>query len=63
MVCGDFKDLLRRTASDKILSYILCRAKNQMKNYTNQLLEDFKNEKYIHLLNKIFEVLILWIRN
>ena len=23
MVCGDFKDLLRRTASDKILSYIM----------------------------------------
>ena len=23
MVCGDFKDLLRRTASDKILSHIM----------------------------------------
>ena len=37
--------------------------KFSQKNYTNQLLENLKNEKYTHLLKKIFVVLILRICN
>ena len=37
--------------------------KKQLKNYTNQLLEKLKKQKYTHLLRKIFVVLILLICN
>ena len=37
--------------------------KFSQKNYTNQLLENLKNEKYTHLLKTIFVVLILRICN
>ena len=34
---------------------------NWLKNYTNQILENLKNEKFNHLLKTIFGVLIFWI--
>ena len=33
-----------------VLKVNLCQTKNKLKNYTNQLLENLKNEKYTHLL-------------
>ena len=96
MAYGDFKDLTRRTAFDKILrdkafnvaknskydgyqrglAYMVYERlhaeklkmklfiiKKQLKNYTNQLLEKLKKQKYTHLLRKIFVVLILLICN
>ena len=89
MAFVDFKDLPRRTASDKILRdktfniakntknygyqrdlvsmvYIflikrlkmkMCQTKNYLKNYTKQLLENLKNEKYAILLKTIFRAL------
>ena len=88
MAYGDYKDLPKRTAVDKVLRdkvfniaknskydgyqkglalmfYIfflikshhvvvskikISQTKNWLKNYTNQLLKDLKNEKYTHLL-------------
>ena len=52
----------------KILLVVLLKmrvfqVKNQLKNYTNQLLEHFKNEKYSHLLQTIFGVPIVMICN
>ena len=100
---GDFKDLLRRTASVKLLrdksfniaknpKYVgyqrhlasmvysffflikrpllvavvevkLCQTENQLKNNTNQLLQNLRNKKYNHLLQIIFRVLIKLICN
>ena len=37
-----------------LLKKKLCRTKNQLNNYTHQLLENLKNEKYTHLLQIIF---------
>ena len=87
MAYGDFKDLNRRTAADKVLrdkafniannpkydgyqrdlvsmiynffdiklpverlNIKLCIINNWLKNYTNQLLENLRKEKYTHLL-------------
>ena len=92
MAYGDFKDLNRRTVSDKLLldkafniaentkydghqhrpasivykffdkKYLVValkmrifQTKNKLKNQTNQLLENFKNEKYTHLSQAIFD--------
>ena len=89
MAYGDFKDLAKRTVSDKVLTdkafsiaknmvdmkevlllwFINCltvvllimklnKMNNQQKNYTNQLLKNLKEEKYINHLKTIFGVLI-----
>ena len=96
MVCKDFKDLTRRTVSDKIwrvkafniaknpkyvryqcgfISMVykffdkrtergavkmkIWKTNNKLKHYTSPLLENLKKEKYTHLLQRIFRVLIL----
>ena len=90
MAYGDFKDLTRRTASEKtlrdkafnvaknpkydlgqefinslkkkllvaVLKMRICQTSNQQKNYTNQLIENLIKEKYTHLSQTIFGVLI-----
>ena len=80
MTYGDFKDLTKRTASNKVLREKAFKiARNQkydgyqrglasmvykfVDNYTNQLLENFKKEKYIHHLKIVFGMLILQICN
>ena len=65
MAYGDSKDLARRTGSDKIMhdkqfniannpKYVLkiksCKIKSYLKNYSNQLYENLRKEKYINLL-------------
>ena len=42
-----------------VLKVKLCQTSTCQKNYTNQLLENLRNEKYINLLKTIFGVLIL----
>ena len=44
-----------------VLQVKLCQTKNYLKNYTNQLLESLKKEKYTNFLKRIFAVLILQI--
>ena len=41
-----------------LLKVKICRTKNCLKNYTNQLLENLKNEKYTYLFETIFRVLM-----
>ena len=36
-----------------LLKVKLCQSKNYLKNYTNQILENLKNEKHIHILQKM----------
>ena len=44
-----------------LLKANLFQTNNWLKNYTNQSLENLKNEKFNHLLKTIFGVLIFWI--
>ena len=53
--CFDKKLLLGQ------LKMKICQTKSYLKNYTNQLLENFKKEKYTRLLQTIFGSLILLI--
>ena len=61
MAYGDFENLTRTTASDKILrdeAFNIAKnlIKNWQKNYTNQLLENSRKEKQTQLLQTIFGV-------
>ena len=58
-----FLNFLRKILLAKVLKIKLCQTGNYQKNYTNQLLENLKNEKYAHLLKITFGVLILLICN
>ena len=53
----------KKTPLVLVLIIKLNRISNWLKNYTNQLLEHLKKEKYIHHLKTIFGVLILQICN
>ena len=46
-----------------LLKMKICQTKNELKNLTNQLLENLEREKYPHLLKIKFRVLILSICN
>ena len=63
MAYGNFKNLNRRTFADKVVrdkafNVKMFLIKNWQKNYTNQLLENLIEEKYIHDLLTIFEMQI-----
>ena len=67
-MCGDicigFIDFMPK---GKMLSkkFAMCgsnQINNQLKNYTNQLLENLKNEKHTYLLKKDFRVLITYMQ-
>ena len=45
-----FINILIKSFQVVMLKVKLCQTSNQVKNYTNQLLENLKNEKYTHLL-------------
>ena len=52
------KDLLALILQEVLLKIKLFQTINYQKNYTNQLLENSKNENYTDLLKTIFRVLI-----
>ena len=53
-----FIDFLIKKPKSVVLILKLKKMKNYLKKFKNQLLENFKKEKYIHPLKKIFGVLI-----
>ena len=58
-----FYKIFIKTLQVVMLKVKLYQTKNQLKNYTNQLLENLKNQKYTYLLKTIFGLLILLICN
>ena len=58
-----YKWLIKSPLPVVMLEKKKCQTKNYLKNYKNQLLENLKSEKYTHLLQTRFGVLILPIYN
>ena len=56
-------DILIKELDVEQLNMRIFQTKNYLKNYTNQLLEHLRKEKYNHLLQAIFGVLISLICN
>ena len=58
-----FMNFLIKSPQVVVLKTNLNKMNKYLKNHTHQLLENFKNEKYINLLKTIFGVLIFQICN
>ena len=50
---------LIKSTQVKVLNMKRCHTSNYLENYTNQLLENLNNEKYTHILQTLFGVMIL----
>ena len=63
LIIQNMMDITEALLHLKVVTWILKKMKNWLKNFKNQLIKVFEKEKYIHYLKTIFRVLILQICN